>query len=905
MLAHPAPGHTPVLVCVGETPAEYEPVWPPTLMMNKANRDRRPPPDDHLGRGAARDRPGRARRGRRRAARRDRRPRRARRRLGRPGRRTTRPPSGIANRAATRKAIGVCVEGRDPAAAAALVERRDELAEPLLQRRLMRIAAIETRRLPLPARPAVPRRVGPGAAHAPGRDGRRSSAPTTASRATRAATRLPDRELLERLLVGLDPTDTEASAGALRDRRLPPRPQLDRRGRGLGPRRRAPDEPLWRLLGGARERHAAPTRRAASSSTPDERVARVPSRCATRGVARREAPASTRGDWRADLAGDRSRARGRRRRARDHGRREPGLAHARRPHAALGRRDGDRSSRASSSGSASTGSRSRSRPTTSRATRALRAGAAAASRRARWCARPPRRATSSLRGGVDVVQPDVVLVGRHRRLPARSRRSPSCSGRAGGARTRGRTATGCSRTSTRALARLDVPVSSRCRSTRRPGRRSGATGCSPVPLEIAADGTIAPAARPRARRRARLRRARARTGSADADPRRRPARARRAARDRGGRARRRREADEVLVRVAAAGVCHSDVRLADGDLGDERWPDRHGARGRGRRRGGRRGGRRTSRPGDHVAFCFVPACRACRVLPRGQAATSARPSREHGARGMLHGRHERGSAFPTATPLQHGLSTACFAERTRRRRRRRRAASRRSFRCGRPRCSAAGSSPAFGAVRNVARRPARRVGRGDRLRRRRAAGGRRPRGLPAPSPIIAVDRDAREARAGASRSGATHAVDAPATTTRRAAIHGSPTAASTTRSRWSAGRRRSGWRGTRCGPGGTAVVVGLAPEGVEVDAARDRVPLGQGDPRHVLRIGRRGGGASRARGARAGGRARPGGRRDPRRHLDGIEAALERLRRGEGARTVLVIDPALAGAPKPTDGGIR
>ena len=36
MLAHPSPGHTPVLVCVGPTAAEYEPVWPPTLMMNKA-----------------------------------------------------------------------------------------------------------------------------------------------------------------------------------------------------------------------------------------------------------------------------------------------------------------------------------------------------------------------------------------------------------------------------------------------------------------------------------------------------------------------------------------------------------------------------------------------------------------------------------------------------------------------------------------------------------------------------------------------------------------------------------------------------------------------------------------------------------------------------------------------------
>jgi formaldehyde-activating enzyme len=36
MLAHPSPGHTPVLVCVGPSQQEYEPVWPPTLMMNKA-----------------------------------------------------------------------------------------------------------------------------------------------------------------------------------------------------------------------------------------------------------------------------------------------------------------------------------------------------------------------------------------------------------------------------------------------------------------------------------------------------------------------------------------------------------------------------------------------------------------------------------------------------------------------------------------------------------------------------------------------------------------------------------------------------------------------------------------------------------------------------------------------------
>ena len=38
--------------------------------------------------------------------------------------------------------------------------------------------------------------------------------------------------------------------------------------------------------------------------------------------------------------------------------------------------------------------------------------------------------------------------------------------------------------------------------------------------------------------------------------------------------------------------------------------------------------------------------------------------------------------------------------------------------------------------------------------------------------------------------------------------------------------------------------------------------------------------------------------------LDGVEAAFDRLRRGEGARTILVIDPATAGATL-TDGGMR
>jgi formaldehyde-activating enzyme len=129
MLAHPAPGHTPVLVCVGPTQQEYEPVWPPTLMMNKGTAL----DEGHqtMTWGAAQ--------------------------LGIAQGVLDAVADGLidatgdllvlvavwvdpaahdetavrtANRAATRKALGVCVEGRDPTAAAALVKRRDELRSP-------------------------------------------------------------------------------------------------------------------------------------------------------------------------------------------------------------------------------------------------------------------------------------------------------------------------------------------------------------------------------------------------------------------------------------------------------------------------------------------------------------------------------------------------------------------------------------------------------------------------------------------------------------------------------------------------------------------------------------------------------------------------------------------------------
>ncbi len=35
----PRPGHTPILVVVGEHQSRYEPVWPPTIMINKATAE--------------------------------------------------------------------------------------------------------------------------------------------------------------------------------------------------------------------------------------------------------------------------------------------------------------------------------------------------------------------------------------------------------------------------------------------------------------------------------------------------------------------------------------------------------------------------------------------------------------------------------------------------------------------------------------------------------------------------------------------------------------------------------------------------------------------------------------------------------------------------------------------------
>ena len=106
--------------------------------------------------------------------------------------------------------------------------------------------------------------------------------------------------------------------------------------------------------------------------------------------------------------------------------------------------------------------------------------------------------------------------------------------------------------------------------------------------------------------------------------------------------------DEVLVRVAAAGVCHSDVRLADGELGDGRWPLVMGHEGAGVVEEVGAGVTHVE-PGDHVGFCIVPACRACEECAAGRFHLCI-PAGENGPRGTLMVGTSR-LALPDGTPL--------------------------------------------------------------------------------------------------------------------------------------------------------------------------------------------------------------------------------------------------------------
>jgi S-(hydroxymethyl)glutathione dehydrogenase / alcohol dehydrogenase len=348
--------------------------------------------------------------------------------------------------------------------------------------------------------------------------------------------------------------------------------------------------------------------------------------------------------------------------------------------------------------------------------------------------------------------------------------------------------------------------------------------------------------------------------------------------------------DEVLVRVAAAGVCHSDVRLADGELGEGRWPMVLGHEGAGVVEAV---GARVEHvaPGDHVGFCIVPACRTCEECRAGRFHLCL-PAGENGPRGVLHDGTSRLS-LPDGTSLQHALMTACFADYAV--------------------VAAAGAVPlppdlplwqasllgcgvvtAFGAVRNVARVRAGEsavvIGCGgvglQVVAALRLAGA---------SPIVAVDLDPAKLELALSR-GATDAVESGFATTAarvtRIAGRGADHAFEVV------GRpetMRLAWDCLR--PGGTAVVVGLAPKDVEIALPAIEFLSDKGIRGSYYGSGDAAGDLPQLAELALAGEldlASVITRIEP---LDGVNDALDRLRHGDGVRTVLVLDAELAGHP--------
>jgi S-(hydroxymethyl)glutathione dehydrogenase / alcohol dehydrogenase len=163
-------------------------------------------------------------------------------------------------------------------------------------------------------------------------------------------------------------------------------------------------------------------------------------------------------------------------------------------------------------------------------------------------------------------------------------------------------------------------------------------------------------------------------------------------------------------------------------------------------------------------------------------------------------------------------------------------------------------------------------------------------------PIVAVDRVAEKLEI-ARAQGATHVIDTsseerPVSVIRRLTGGGADYAfevvgkPETIRLAWGAVR-----------PGGSAVVVGLAPVGVEasvpaIEFLSDKSLLGtyygSGDPAAELPT---------LAALALGGELDLRGVVTHVDDLEGAETALERLRRGEGARTVLLVDRELAGHP--------
>jgi len=113
---------------------------------------------------------------------------------------------------------------------------------------------------------------------------------------------------------------------------------------------------------------------------------------------------------------------------------------------------------------------------------------------------------------------------------------------------------------------------------------------------------------------------------------------------------------EVLIRIAAAGVCHSDLSVINGTrprpvpmvLGHEAsgFVEEIGA------------GVDDLAPGDHVVCIFAPGCGTCTPCAEGRPALCTRAARHHGVGELMTG-HRRLSM--DGQPVHHHVGVSAFA----------------------------------------------------------------------------------------------------------------------------------------------------------------------------------------------------------------------------------------------------
>ncbi|MFE7617364.1 zinc-binding dehydrogenase [Streptomyces sp. NPDC057496] len=115
---------------------------------------------------------------------------------------------------------------------------------------------------------------------------------------------------------------------------------------------------------------------------------------------------------------------------------------------------------------------------------------------------------------------------------------------------------------------------------------------------------------------------------------------------------------EVLVRVAAASLCHSDLSVVNGDR-VRPLPMALGHEAVGIVEDIGPGVGRVS-PGDHVALVFVPSCGFCADCAAGRPALCARAATANGSGALLHGPSLLTDA--SGGTVHHQLGVSAFAE---------------------------------------------------------------------------------------------------------------------------------------------------------------------------------------------------------------------------------------------------